>query len=923
MNQWYVRFGDDDPVGPVKTEHLIISIRAGDIPVTSLVARVGDDKWVPLASVLEFAEAVRQVALFVPPTPSPRAATPPTERNWYTSGADGSTSGPFPTSQITWNIHRGMIPVGTLACEAGAGDWKEVESIPCFAEAFRPPGSTVPEQQEAATVVFHQPESHAIGSAPAFDPRAPLAGGVQVPEQRPQQRSGAQGGPPPRRPATAPTERSWYISAIDGSTSGPFPKSQLISVIERGSVPYGTMVCEDGASEWQDIKAIPYFAEAFDRLGARVPAQVPAAAIPVQARPERLGQAAPLPPAALKPGLETARAPQKPQGHQGAATGTSGAQKPTVQAPRATGMPLIQCPDCHKQISDAAPACPGCGRPMTQAAPTAPPPFGALSMGGEVCPASSDRSAPQARGIPKTRKPFAPSLRKTAPIWIGGAVGVSAVVVVLWAVLADDKAQPKYDECVKLEGQGDLKGAVAACEAAVAASPESKGGKAASEKLQQLQPKLLAHAAKTAASSTPTSTGGGKPAGDVLREKPDLLVEFPYGSNWLDRVVAHRRGENNAKACPAMQGAKGKDEFEQRAAAATAMASCKADNDRAVEFMRKCALSYEFEVTISKYDFSKGSYFVQSERGWHPGKWSDAEGAVANDKAFLGAGTILSWPGIRPSYATMNDALIQVGCSGPINETTAAFTSLYLYWRMAEAEAKKLRDTHNAAHDDSNAHDHLEVAYVLDGPMTTVQMPCSIPVPSSPSGRILAWRLTVSGMPPVPLTDWITVSNWTPPDSCADAKQFFNPENKPRSVRSRGSAAAGEASCVCSLLRKWNRHWLPSLHLISSWARPAELAEQKAFLESAREILARMVTRVEQSTECEGERAPKQNMLSMTKELQAMHQKWAALLDKNEVTESQAAPLQAQSDVLSKRLDAILDSDCQGPQCRFGCKKPR
>ena len=26
-------------------------------------------------------------------------------------------------------------------------------------------------------------------------------------------------------------------------------------------------------------------------------------------------------------------------------------------------MPLIDCPDCRKKISDAAPACPQCGRP--------------------------------------------------------------------------------------------------------------------------------------------------------------------------------------------------------------------------------------------------------------------------------------------------------------------------------------------------------------------------------------------------------------------------------------------------------------------------------------------------------------------------------------------------------------------------------
>lgn len=31
-------------------------------------------------------------------------------------------------------------------------------------------------------------------------------------------------------------------------------------------------------------------------------------------------------------------------------------------------MPIIACPDCRKEISDAAPSCPGCGRPIAKAA---------------------------------------------------------------------------------------------------------------------------------------------------------------------------------------------------------------------------------------------------------------------------------------------------------------------------------------------------------------------------------------------------------------------------------------------------------------------------------------------------------------------------------------------------------------------------
>ena len=36
-------------------------------------------------------------------------------------------------------------------------------------------------------------------------------------------------------------------------------------------------------------------------------------------------------------------------------------------------MALVRCPDCNRDVSDAAPACPGCGRPMVASAPAQPP----------------------------------------------------------------------------------------------------------------------------------------------------------------------------------------------------------------------------------------------------------------------------------------------------------------------------------------------------------------------------------------------------------------------------------------------------------------------------------------------------------------------------------------------------------------------
>src|SRR5580692_2276917 len=36
-------------------------------------------------------------------------------------------------------------------------------------------------------------------------------------------------------------------------------------------------------------------------------------------------------------------------------------------------MPLFACPDCGRQVSDAAPACPGCGRPFQATGAFGPP----------------------------------------------------------------------------------------------------------------------------------------------------------------------------------------------------------------------------------------------------------------------------------------------------------------------------------------------------------------------------------------------------------------------------------------------------------------------------------------------------------------------------------------------------------------------
>ncbi len=79
-------------------------------------------------------------------------------------------------------------------------------------------------------------------------------------------------------------------------------------------------------------------------------------------------------------------------------------------------------------------------------------------------------------------------MMRTDPL--NGLALLSAVAIVGCA----DKAQPAYEECVRAEANGDLTTATKSCESAAAADPNSKAGKAASEKIGPLKVRLAAKA---------------------------------------------------------------------------------------------------------------------------------------------------------------------------------------------------------------------------------------------------------------------------------------------------------------------------------------------------------------------------------------------------------------------------------------------
>jgi len=74
-----------------------------------------------------------------------------------------------------------------------------------------------------------------------------------------------------------------------------------------------------------------------------------------------------------------------------------------------------------------------------------------------------------------------PSSVASLPPW-----GLARVWMLVLLAGCIDKAKADYDRCVERDQNYDVKGAIAACQAAVAADPKSPSGRAAADKLLQL-----------------------------------------------------------------------------------------------------------------------------------------------------------------------------------------------------------------------------------------------------------------------------------------------------------------------------------------------------------------------------------------------------------------------------------------------------
>jgi len=84
---------------------------------------------------------------------------------------------------------------------------------------------------------------------------------------------------------------------------------------------------------------------------------------------------------------------------------------------------------------------------------------------------------------------------------IAGSLVVTASSTLLLVMLVtgpSDKAKPDFETCMRDANNGDFKSAVLACKEAVSVDPNSASGKAAADKLKDIEPRLDAEVAKAA-----------------------------------------------------------------------------------------------------------------------------------------------------------------------------------------------------------------------------------------------------------------------------------------------------------------------------------------------------------------------------------------------------------------------------------------
>jgi hypothetical protein len=311
--------------------------------------------------------------------------------------------------------------------------------------------------------------------------------------------------------------------------------------------------------------------------------------------------------------------------------------------------------------------------------------------------------------------------------------GVPTFAIALLAGCTD-KAKPYLETCTDLVAKGDLSAAHDACQNATQADPSSSAGKAATEKLREIDKQAETNRAAAAAAAAA------------------LLA-------WLQRATANVRDPATPEACPSVGSVSG-DEFARRDAKAKALDACKAFHDEATQILTSCPILYRLPADLSQYDFEHHQFEITDPSRGSPAFTSNS------GTTWLRLGPLVKWAGTYPSSRSphMDKALAAVACQTGDATSEQVMSTLTLSLPMSEAEAKALRAKADEFKDGTI---DLLIAYKLDGGVGKETFACGTTSREPlPTGVVLAWQLVVLTNKDVPLTNWVGTAPYEPTEVC-------------------------------------------------------------------------------------------------------------------------------------------------------------
>jgi hypothetical protein len=362
----------------------------------------------------------------------------------------------------------------------------------------------------------------------------------------------------------------------------------------------------------------------------------------------------------------------------------------------------------------------------------------------------------------------------------------------------------------------------------------------------------------------------GRPAGEVLRETPDIGFRLKIWGK-VNPAVGQIIGRQE-QSCPALADFHPKDEFEKHEGEPRILAKCRADNDETIKRLPSTMLLFTFPVRVSKYDFGAKAYFLS------PGYSENVFATEGGRVFFHDHDWLLRWNGAgRGESAGV--------CTGPLLSQLGGNAPLKLTLPLPETDAKAFNDKLPSPRR-SDGDPSVEIAFRLDGNSARDTIACNYRSPAAATGSVLAWRVVVpesKGIPARVLTDWISSDNWPPPAyALEDNRLFFGAPAEPKPEATE---------CACSVAWKWGGAygWFPSKLEFPNYDTCGSFENTRSFfgesleldrqsLQEGKKAAAEIRAALDKLPGCKADKGQRQAMLKTLGRLEAALAVWEPVL---------------------------------------------